>query len=60
MSLPPDTGSRQNSLYAAAAMFGPALERVARAYKPDADRRLDFLQEIHVALWPSFESFDGS
>jgi hypothetical protein len=33
MSLPPDTGSRQDSLYAeAAAMFGPALQRLARAY----------------------------
>jgi RNA polymerase sigma-70 factor (ECF subfamily) len=60
MSLPPDPGSRQNSLYAeAAALFGPALERLARAYEPDADRRLDLLQEIHVALWRSFALFDG-
>jgi len=40
-------------------MFGPALQRLARAYEPDADRRLDLLQEIHVALWRSFASFDG-
>jgi len=40
-------------------MFGPALERLARAYEPDADRRLDLLQEIHVSLWRSFASFDG-
>src|SRR6476660_3897933 len=60
MGLPPDTGSRQDGLYAeAAAMFGPALERLARAYEPDADRRLDLLQEIHLALWRSFASFDG-
>src|SRR6476660_1579879 len=60
MGLPPDTGSRQDGLYAeAAAMFGPALERLARAYEPDADRRLDLLQEIHVSLWRSFASFDG-
>jgi RNA polymerase sigma-70 factor, ECF subfamily len=61
MRLPPDTGSRQDGLYAeAAAMFGPALQRLARAYEPDADRRLDLLQEIHVALWRSFASFNGS
>src|SRR5580765_4654251 len=60
MGLPPDPGSRQDGLYAeAAAMFGPALERLARAYEPDADRRLDLLQEIHVSLWRSFASFDG-
>jgi len=61
MCVPPDTGSRQDSLYAeAAATFGPALQRLARAYEPDADRRLDLLQEIHVALWRSFASFDGA
>ena len=61
MGLPPDTGSRQDGLYAeAAATFGPALQRLARAYEPDADRRLDLLQEIHVALWRSFASFDGA
>jgi len=61
MRVPPDTGSRQDSLYAeAAATFGPALQRLARAYEPDADRRLDLLQEIHVALWRSFASFDGA
>ena len=55
-----DTGSRQDGLYAeAAATFGAALERLARAYEPDADRRLDLLQEVHVALWRSFASFDG-
>jgi len=61
MRVPPDTGSRQDGLYAeAAATFGPALQRLARAYEPDADRRLDLLQEIHVALWRSFASFDGA
>jgi len=61
MGLPPDQGSRQDGLYAeAAATFGSALQRLARAYEPDADRRLDLLQEIHVALWRSFASFDGA
>ena len=53
-------GSRQDGLYAeAAATYGAALERLAHAYEPDADRRLDLLQEIHVALWRSFALFDG-
>jgi RNA polymerase sigma-70 factor (ECF subfamily) len=57
---PSDAGSRQDDRYAeAAATYGAALERLARAYEPDADRRLDLLQEIHVALWRSFASFDG-
>jgi len=43
----------------AAAMYGAALERLARAYERDADRRLDLLQEIHMALWRSFASFEG-
>jgi RNA polymerase sigma-70 factor (ECF subfamily) len=42
-----------------AATYGAALERLARAYEPDADRRRDLLQEIHLALWRSFSSFDG-
>jgi RNA polymerase sigma-70 factor, ECF subfamily len=42
-----------------AATYGAALERLARAYEPDADRRRDLLQEIHLALWRSFAVFDG-
>ncbi len=37
---------------------GPALDRLARAYEVDVDARQDLLQEIHLALWRSFESFD--
>jgi len=43
----------------AATAFGPALERLARAYEADPDRRRDVLQEIHIALWRSFANFDG-
>src|SRR5687767_2528412 len=43
----------------AAAAFGPALERLARAYERDPDRRRDLLQDIHVALWRSLARFDG-
>ena len=50
----------QDRRYAeAAAAFGPALERLARGYERDLDKRLDLLQEIHVALWRSFARFDG-
>jgi RNA polymerase sigma-70 factor (ECF subfamily) len=53
-------GSRQDRLYKeAAATYAAALERLTRAYEPDADRRLDLLQEIHLALWRSLASFDG-
>lgn len=43
----------------AADAFGPALERLARGYEADPDLRRDLLQEIHIALWRSFASFDG-
>jgi RNA polymerase sigma-70 factor (ECF subfamily) len=42
----------------AAAAFGPALERLARAYEADPDQRLDLLQDIHFALWRSFARYD--
>ena len=50
---------REEQYVQAAAAFGPALERLARAYEPDPDRRRDLLQEIHVALWRSLARFDG-
>jgi RNA polymerase sigma-70 factor (ECF subfamily) len=50
---------RQNGRYTeAAAAFGPALERLARAYERDPDKRRDLLQDIHVALWRSLARFD--
>ena len=50
----------QDRLYEdASAEFGAALERLARAYEADRDKRRDLLQEIHVALWRSFQGFDG-
>lgn len=39
--------------------YGAALERLARAYERDADRRRDLQQEIQVALWRSLARFDG-
>lgn len=43
----------------ATAEHGPALQRLARATEANAERRRDLLQDMHVALWRSFASFDG-
>jgi RNA polymerase sigma-70 factor (ECF subfamily) len=49
----------QDELYQEASTnFGPALERLARAYEAEPDRRRDLLQEIHIALWRSLHGFD--
>lgn len=49
----------QDEAYAqAVAAFGPAIERLARAYEADPDLRRDLLQEVHLALWRSFARFD--
>ncbi len=58
------SGSReereQDALYEeAAAAYGAALERLARAYEANVETRRDLLQEIHVALWRSFDGFAG-
>jgi RNA polymerase sigma-70 factor (ECF subfamily) len=55
-----ETGPGQDELYReTAASYGAALDRLARAYEADPDRRRDLLQEIHLALWRSFAGFDG-
>jgi RNA polymerase sigma-70 factor (ECF subfamily) len=43
----------------AAAQWGAALQRIARATEADPERRRELLQEMHVALWRSMISFDG-
>jgi RNA polymerase sigma-70 factor (ECF subfamily) len=56
----PGAASTPDKLYQEAAQtYGAALERLARAYEADADLRRDLLQDIHVALWRSFQTFDG-
>ena len=51
----------QDELYReAAATHAVALERLARAYEADADKRRDLVQEIHIALWRSFAGFNGA
>ena len=50
----------QDDLYReAAATCGAAVERLARGYEADAEIRRDLLQDIHIALWRSFEGFNG-
>lgn len=39
--------------------YGPSLERLARAYEAENEDRRDLLQEIHLAIWRSFEIFDA-
>ena len=52
--------SAQNDLYErAVAEYGTALGRLARGYEADPEKRRDLLQEVHLALWRSFEGFDG-
>jgi len=55
----PAPAARQDIRYeCVAADYGTALERLARAYEADPDKRRDLLQEIHVALWRSLQVFD--
>jgi RNA polymerase sigma-70 factor (ECF subfamily) len=42
----------------AAGTFGAALERLARAYEMDPEKRRDLLQEIHFELWRSFKGYE--
>ena len=50
----------QDELYArAAAEFGPALGRLARAYERDTNRQRDLAQDIHFAIWRSLEFYEG-
>ena len=51
--------NQNRSFEEAAAEYGPALERLARAYEAEADTRRDLIQEILIALWRSLEGFDG-
>ena len=50
----------QDERYARVAVaFGPALERLSRAYEADPDLRQDLLQEIHLAVWRSFAGYEA-
>ena len=39
--------------------YGSAIQRLARAYEADGEKRRDLIQEIHFQLWRSFQRFDA-
>jgi RNA polymerase sigma-70 factor (ECF subfamily) len=43
----------------AAHQYGSSLERLARAYEADPEKRRDLSQDIHFQLWRSFQSYDS-
>jgi len=50
----------QDALFQEAAeLFGASLERLARAYEADPEKRRDLTQDIHFQLWRSFERYDS-
>jgi RNA polymerase sigma-70 factor, ECF subfamily len=50
----------QDDLYREAVeRFGSSLERLARAYEADPEKRRDLSQDIHFQLWRSFQRYDG-
>ena len=55
----PDAENLRNSRFEeAVAAYGPALERLARAYEADREVCCDLVQEILISLWTSLEGFD--
>src|SRR5678816_1390666 len=52
--------SAQEDLYGEATRtYGATLQRLARAYESDPDKRRDLLQDIHLALWLSLEKYEA-
>lgn len=50
----------QDERYAAAAAeYGGAIVRLARAHEAQAEARRDLIQDIHVALWRSLAIYEG-
>ena len=38
--------------------FGGAIDRLARSYEADAEKRRDLVQDIHLAIWRSLDRFE--
>lgn len=52
--------TNQDGLYAEALdQFGPALERLVRAYESDSDKRRDLSQDVHFQLWRSLQNYNS-
>jgi RNA polymerase sigma-70 factor (ECF subfamily) len=59
VSLDANRNTTSDELYARTiAEYGSALGRLACAYEADIDKRRDLIQEVHIALWRSFRSFE--
>jgi RNA polymerase sigma-70 factor (ECF subfamily) len=56
---PTSTASQDRLYREAVERYGTALERLARAYEADTDKRRDLTQDIHLQLWRSFERYDA-
>ena len=54
-----DKASQEDRYRDIADRFGAPLQRLARGYEADADKRRDLLQEIHVALWRSVDGYEA-
>ena len=51
--------AKQDDLYYSVVdQYGSAIQRLARAYEADGEKRRDLIQEIHFQLWKSFGSFN--
>jgi RNA polymerase sigma-70 factor (ECF subfamily) len=60
METTPAGRTEADALYGDAVdQFGPALERLARAYEADPEKRRDLSQDIHFQLWRSFQHYDS-
>jgi RNA polymerase sigma-70 factor (ECF subfamily) len=55
-----DGQANQDALYSEAVnQFGPSLDRLARAYEADPEKRRDLTQDIHLQVWRSFQLYDA-
>ncbi len=54
-----DQPASQDKLYEqAVAAYRTALERLVRAYEANPDKQGDLLQDVHLALWQSFQNYE--
>jgi RNA polymerase sigma-70 factor (ECF subfamily) len=58
-SISTGNASQDASYLHAAEQFGSAIERLARAYEADPEKRRDLSQDIHFQLWRSLDRFQG-
>jgi RNA polymerase sigma-70 factor (ECF subfamily) len=59
MSISTGHANQDASYLQALDQFGSAIERLARAYEADPEKRRDLTQDIHFQLWRSFHRYRG-